>query len=114
MDTFRDRNGNINIHGDRDNDVNLRANCNGDCRMQGNVQRNLQGHTDVELQGKVNSNGNAKLNGNFGLHLNFGFRRTNGEQSSHTIFVPIDELTDVENLSSFGYRKRYAVFCLTK
>lgn len=107
MDTFRDRDGNINIHGDRDNSANLNGNCNGDCRMQGNANGNFQGNqhgdTDVKLQGKLDSNINAKLNGNVGLNLNlhFGLRRTNGEQGSHTIFVPIDELTDVDNLSSF-------------
>lgn len=126
MDTFRDRYGNINIHGDRDNIENVDANCNGQCHMQGNVKGNvdgnlrgnvdgnLQGNTDVKLQGNVDSNVNAKLNGNVGLNLNlhFGLRRTNAMQGSRTIFVPIDDLTGVENLSSFGYPKRYVVFCI--
>lgn len=126
MDTFRDRNGNINIHGDRDNNARLNANCNGDCRMQGdvrgnvlgNVRGNLDGITNVQMKGNVDSNMNAKFNGNgngnagLNLNLHFGLRRTNPKQSRHAIFVPIDELTDVENLSSFGYSKRHAVFCL--
>lgn len=124
MDTFRDRNGNINIHGDRDNNANV--DCNGNCNIQGNVhgkaQGSLHGKIDVQGQGNVNAmsnvnaNGNAKLNGNAGLNLNlnFGFRRTNAKQSSQTIFVPIDELTGIENLSSFGYPTRYAVYCIRK
>lgn len=122
MDTFRDRYGNINIHGDRDNIANERATarCNGDCSMQENVeeksQGNLRGNIDAQGQGhvnaksNVNANTNAKLNGNAGLNfkLNFGLRRANAKQSSHTIFVPI------ENLSNFGYPTRYAVYCMRK
>lgn len=120
MDTFRDRDGNINIHGDHDNNANLNADCNGNCHAQGNgyvrggVQGNLQGDSDVKLQGNVDSKINAKLNGNVGLNfnLNFGLRRTNDKQCSYIIFVPVEESTGVENLNSFGYSKNYALFCI--
>lgn len=118
MDTFRDRDGNINIHGDRDNNANLNANCNGNCQgnvngnVPGNFRGNSKGNVDGKFQGNVDSNVNAKLNTNIDLNLHFGFRRTNPDQGSHTIFVPIAELNGAENISYFGYPKRYAVFCI--
>lgn len=81
---------------------------NGQGNLRGNVHGNVQGQGNVQAQ----SNVNAKFNGNADLNLNFGFRRTNAKQNRNTVFVPINDLPNKENLRSFGYRKRYAIYCM--
>lgn len=118
-DTFRDRYGNINIHGDRDTDAYLNAHCDGNCRMGTDVRGDVHGRyyhqqnvdSDVGLGGNVHSNAHAHANGGLNLNLHLGFRRAGDNEFGHNIFVPIDDVNAIENFNRFGNTKRYAVFC---
>lgn len=118
MDTFRDQDGRINIHGNRHNEADLyvdsyhRGNIEGKIRgnVRGNVRGNIRGDTDVNIHSNAKTNVNG--NGVFNLHFGLGRRSNDGMHCSQTIYVPIDELCGIDNASNFPYQQRYAVFCV--